>query len=410
LSDTITGLEQIDLPLIISWFPTAFPEGPAIGDPERTTWGNFADVFWWRREGEKDGPNFVPARFIIEPDGRHVRRLTRNLLARTAIALDCETSRKTGEVPPAFDIAVDRIEAIGCAAMIYTSHSHRPEAPRYRIVLALSEEIAPDLPATEVMADALGLRGVLDESKLHAASLFYLPSMPDGCDPDIHQTVIIDGAPIDAAWMRATAGATLAARVAEEERRAAEAHKVAATRREAKIAAGFDPDDSLIEKLRAHFDLAGVLLSHGYDRTNGSHPKYRHPNSSSGNFGADIKTLGGVERVFSHNATDPLHASNLPAWCGGVTALDAVDATIILDFGGDRRKGLAALAERFGLTKRAEQKALAGLLFRLIRQRAPQEDIERQAYAEGARMGLSRSEVIRVATWVAAQSSSREAA
>ena len=72
--------------------------------------------------------------------------------------------------------------------------------------------------------------------------------MPDDADPDIHKTVIIAGAPIEAAWMSATAGAILAAREAEEERRAAEAHKEAAARREAKIAAGFDPDDSLIEK------------------------------------------------------------------------------------------------------------------------------------------------------------------
>jgi hypothetical protein len=392
-----------NLPLIMSWFPTAFPEGPAIGDPERTTWGSFAGVFWCRREGEKDGPNFVPARFKLEADGRHVRRLKRNLLTRTAVALDIEYNKETGEVPPPLDGALYRIKAAGFAAIIYTSHSHQPAGPRYRIVLALSDEIAPDLPAVEVMADALGLSGVVDRSKLHAASLFYLPSMADGADPDIHQAVIIDGAPIDAAWMRATAGAILAARDTEGERQAAAAHREAAARREAKITAGFDPDDSLIEKLRMHFDLAAVLLSHGYDQTTASHPKYRHPNSTSGSFGADIKVLGGIERVFSHNGTDPLHAANLPNWCGGVTALDAVDVTIILDFGGDRRAALAALAERFGLTKRDEQKKLAALLFRLIRQQAKQEEIERQAYAEGQRIGLSRTEVIRVATWVASQ-------
>ena len=392
-----------DLPLTMSWFPTAFPEGPAIGNPESTTWGGFTGVFWCRREGQKDGPCFATARFKLEADGRHVRRLKRNLLARTAVALDVETNKETGEVPPVFDSTSDSIKAAGVAAVIYTSHSHRPEAPRYRIVLALSEEIAFDLPAVEVMADALGLSGVVDRSKLHAASLFYLPSEPHDGDPDIHQTVIIDGAPIDGVWMRETAGSILAARKAEEERQAATAHKEAAARREAKIASGFDPDDSLIEKLRGHLDLAGVLLSHNYDQTKGSHPKYRHLNSTSGSFGADIKALGGIERVFSHNGSDPLHASNLPDWCSGVTAIDAVDATIILDFGGDRRKGLAALAERFGLTKRDEQKKLAALIFRLIRQRATQEEIERQAYAEGERIGLSRTEVIGVATWVAAQ-------
>jgi hypothetical protein len=387
--------------LTVCWFPTAFPEGPALGEPESIAWSDFASIFWHREERpEKDGPNFVPARFSLEPDGGHVRRLKRNLLARTAVALDCETSKKTGEVPPAFGAAVERVRASGWAAVVYTSHSHQADAPRYRVVLPLSEEIDPELPAPEVIADRLRLRGVLDESKIGASSLFYLPSMPYDGDPDAHRTEIVGGTPIDAVWMRDAAGAILGARKAEQERQAEEAHREAAARREAKIAAGFDPDDSLIEKLRSHFDLAHVLLSHGYDK---SGTKFRHPNSESGSFGADIKLLGGVERVFSHNGTDPLHASNLPAWCGGVTALDAVDVTIILDFGGDRRKGLATLAERFGLTKRDEQKKLAALLFRLIRQRAPQEEIERQAYAEGERLGLSRAEVIRVANWVAAQ-------
>jgi hypothetical protein len=48
-----------DLPLTISWFETAFPEGPAFGDPERTTWGAFTSVSEWRREGDKDGACFA---------------------------------------------------------------------------------------------------------------------------------------------------------------------------------------------------------------------------------------------------------------------------------------------------------------------------------------------------------------
>ena len=395
-----------EVQVTISWFPTAFSTGPAIGDPERTTWGNFASVFIWRREGLKDGPNFVPARFALESDGRHVRRLKRNLLARTAIALDIETDKGTGEVPPPLSEAVGRLCALGWAAVVYTSHSHRPAAPRYRIVLPLSAEIAPDLPAVEVVAALLDLAGVLDRSKLGAASLFYMPSAePDRIDH--HETVLLAGAAIDAARIREAAGAILAARQAEADRVAALAHAEAAARREAKIAAGFDPDESLIEKLRSHFDLGAVLLSHGYDNAG---TKFRHPNSTSGSYGADIKNFGGIERVFSHNGTDPLHAGNLPAWCGGVTALDAFDAVVILDFGGDRAKALRALAERFGLTKVAERKAIAALLFRMVKRQAPQAEIEAAALAEGQRLGLSRAEVCAVATWVADQPIVREAA
>lgn len=401
-------MSAFDPPLTISWFPTASPRGePAIGDPERTTWGCFADVFWWRREGAKDGPSLVPARFTLEPDGRHVRRLKRNLLARTAIAIDCETNKTTGEIPPALGAAVARLRTARWAAVIYTSHNHRAEAPRYRIVLPLSEEIAPDLPAVEVVADRLRLAGVLDRSKLGASSLFYLPSMPFDCCADQHAMEVLDGSALDAAVVREAAGALLAEREAEKERIAAAAHAEAAARREANIAAGFDPDDSLIERLRSRFDLEAVLLAHGYDKA-GS--KFRHPNSTSGSYGADIKAFGGIERVFSHNANDPLHANNLPAWCAGVTALDAVDVLIILDYGGDRKRALHDMAERYSLTRTKAWKAVAGLIFRLIREQAPQEKIETAAYAEGIHHGLAPSEVYAIACWVAAQYPNREAA
>jgi hypothetical protein len=393
------------LSLGICWFPTGMPKGPAYGDPEYITWPEFAGAFSDRREGEKDGPNFVAARFKLELDGR-VRRLKANLLARTALVLDIETNKQTGEIPPSLDAAGARVLAERQAAVIYTSHNHTPEAPRYRIVLPISEEIDPDLPAVEVVADRLQLAGVLDTSKLVASSLFYLPSASPG-ELGRHYTEVIDGNPIDAAWIRETAGTLLSQRQAEADRIATEAHAQAAARRHAKIAAGFDPDDGLIEKLRAHFDLAGVLQAHGYDKAG---TKFRHPNSTSGSYGADIKTFGGIERVFTHNATDPLHASNLPDWCGGVTALDAIDAIIVLDFGGNRTKALAALAERFGLNKAEERKAVAALLFRLIRQQAAQEDMEAAAYTEGVRLGLSHAEVIQVAQWVASQATNRKAA
>ena len=391
--------DTANLPLTISWFDTAAPNGPACGDPECMTWGEFCGVFRWRREGEKDGPNFVGARFMLESDGRRVRRKQKNLLARTLVALDCEINKETSEAPAPVSEVVGRIQSQSWAAVVYTSHSHTPEAPRYRIVLPLSEEIAIDLPAVEVIAGELELLGALDHSKVGAWSLFYLPSAPPG-QLDIHETVVVEGDPISAEWMRECAGIILAARQAEADRFAAAANVEAAARREAKIAAGFDPDNSLIEKLRSRFDLDDLLCSHGYDKAG---TKYRHSNSSSGSYGADIKVFGGIERVFSHNGTDPLHANNLPDWCDGVTALDAFDVVAILDFGGDRRRALIELAHRFNLTKAAERKAVARLLFRMIRRQASQEEIEAAAYAEGARLGLTHDEVCRVAIWVANQ-------
>jgi hypothetical protein len=397
--------------LSIAWFPTATPNGLAIGDQEQTTWGNFCGVFWFRREGPKDGPGFCAARFKFEENGHHVRRLKANLLARTAIALDIEANKKSGKCPPSPDELATRIEAIGWAAALWTSHNHRPpDNIRCRAVLPLSEEINHELPAVEIIADDLGLSSVLDCSKLGASSYFYLPSCPDDAG-GLHQEIIIPGIAIDATRLVERARALLDAREAEADRAAAEAHAKAAARRAELLAAGFDPDQSLIERIRPRLgSLDQILRDHSYDgRGYGNVAKYRHPNSQSGSFGANVKTFGGIERVYSHNAGDPLHAANLPDWCT-VSAIDAFDATAILEFGGDRKRALRELAERFGLSKREENRAMARLIYQLCRAQAPQEVIETRAYAEGQRLGLTRDDVIRVAMWIAAKAKHGRAA
>jgi hypothetical protein len=61
------------------------------------------------------------------------------------------------------------------------------------------------------------------------------------------------------------------------------------------------------------------------------------------------------------------------------------------------------------MTKAAERKAVAKVIFRLIREQAPQVAIESVAFAEGERQGLSRDEVCNVALW-ACQEVTRRAA
>jgi hypothetical protein len=400
-----------DTQLHVAWFPTAEPKGPALGDPESSTWSNFCGAFRFRREGPKDGPGFCAARFKLEDDGRQVRRLNANLLARTAIALDIEANKKSGECPQSPDELATRIEAIGWAAALWTSHNHRPpDNIRCRAVLPLSEEINHELPAVEIIADDLGLTGVLDRSKIGASSLFYLPSCPDEA-AELHQEIIIPGVAIDATRLVERARALLDARDAEADRAAADAHATAAARRAELLAAGFDPDQSLIERIRPRLgSLDQILRGHSYDgRSYGTVAKYRHPDSQSGSFGANVKTFGGIARIYSHNAGDPLHVANLPDWCT-VSAIDAFDAVVVLDFCGDRKRALRELAERFGLSEAAERKAVASLIFLLVRQQAAQEVIEAAALAEGKRLGLSPEEVCQVARWVASQATVREAA
>ena len=141
------ALRSATLPLTVSRFPTAFPTGLAFGAMEHTTWGSFrGPCFGSVAKASRTAPAFTPATGKPEPDGT-VRRLGDNLIARTAVVLDCETSKKTGGVPPLFADAVAEIKIEGWAAVAYTSHNHTAGAPRYRIVLLLSQEIATNLPA-----------------------------------------------------------------------------------------------------------------------------------------------------------------------------------------------------------------------------------------------------------------------
>ena len=397
-----------DLRLTVAWFNRAILEGrPAIGVQTRTTWGRVVvRISGPRRErDDKDGPCFVPG--CLAPyysgDDKHVRRQRRFVQARTLIALDIETHKTTGEVPPSPSEAAQCLQAHGLAGVVYTSHSHTRADNRYRVVMPLSAEIPFDheLPVAEIMAERLGLAGTLDTSKIFGESAFYLPSCPVGSLAQ-HQCIVADGDPIDADWLAATAQRLMAERQAQADRIADAAHRAAAQRLAARSAAGSNPDNSLIEKLRSRFDLADVLTSHGYAVTPGKRKLYRHPASRSGCFGASIKAFDGIERVYSHNAGDPLHAGNLPSWCT-VKAIDAFDATVILDFGGDRDRAMRELAERFNLTKAAERKALAAVLFQLRERLAPKEEVKAVAFAEGARMGLTRDEIINLVSWVSEQ-------
>jgi hypothetical protein len=260
----------------------------------------------------------------------------------------------------------------------------------------------PDAPLPSLVAERLGLAGVLDRSKVNAAAAFYLPSCPYGA-LDMHQAIVVSGAACGQ-WL---IDAALALQE-KQEREALEEQEAAAARLAARIAQGYNPDDSLIEKIRSHFDLAAVLESHGYAKSRTG--TFRHPASKSGCFGASIKAFSGVERVFSHNAGDPLHSSNLPHWCT-VKAIDALDAVVVLDFGGDRDRALRELATRFNLNKAPARKAVAKAIFKKLRQLADQGEIEAAAYTCGFMNGLTREEVCAVAHWVVSQSTpAKEAA
>ena len=217
----------------------------SYGRQTTLSWRAFVALCGKRRQGEKDGPNFVPATFQPELNGQ-VHRLASNLVRRNVIVIDIETSKATGEVPPPLGEVAARIEVLGWAGVCYTSHNHEPSHPRYRIALPLNQPIPHPLPAVEVIAFQLGVAGVLDATKLGAASVFFLPSSQLGQLAQ-HETVEIGGEPVNAEWLQTEAGVLLAQREAERAKQLATAMEAAVKRREKQIAQGRDPNASIIE-------------------------------------------------------------------------------------------------------------------------------------------------------------------
>lgn len=142
------------------------------GQRVATTWDKLAERCARHDEGTKDGPALSAGLF----DGP---RGNATLTHRTLVALDIEEHRTTGEVPIAAQEMADYLTVRRIKSVLWTTHSHTADKPRYRVVLPLAEPIAyvPDIDPYIAAAVAAELRcaGVCDASKYGAASLFYLP-------------------------------------------------------------------------------------------------------------------------------------------------------------------------------------------------------------------------------------------
>lgn len=153
-----------------------------------STWGEFSAVLvaGHIERDDKDGPGFVLAE-MSKP-----YRAAANVTRFDAVLLDMDSHGDTQPPPP--DIAAEMLAASGLAGVVYTTHSHTDDAPRYRVVVPLAEPVLPaDLQrVTRAAADAIGLTGeALDPKSWVVGQFFYLPS----CRPDAPRfAACLDGA------------------------------------------------------------------------------------------------------------------------------------------------------------------------------------------------------------------------
>jgi len=104
------------------------------------------------------------------------RRKADAITARSLVTLDIDFGT-------AATVETVREMLDGTAWCLYSTHSHTPSKPRYRIVVPLSREVSPDeyVPIARRLADDIGI-DLFDDSTYEPSRLMYWPSAPADMD------------------------------------------------------------------------------------------------------------------------------------------------------------------------------------------------------------------------------------
>ena len=137
--------------------------------PERTqeTQAEYQNMRKQRRDEIKDVGGFVGGSL------KGGRRKADAIIQRRLITLDLDS------IPKKEDPWTIVSMIIGCAAVMYSTHSHPPDQPRLRIVIPLSRNVSPDEYAAisrRIAAD-IGI-DMCDDTTYEPHRLMYWPSLP----------------------------------------------------------------------------------------------------------------------------------------------------------------------------------------------------------------------------------------
>ncbi len=260
---------------------------------------------------EKDGEGIIFAAFST------THRAGKNVTAITAIGFDVD-GKTHAPMQPAEAHAC--LLALGWAHAIYSTWSHTPAEPRYRVVIALDATLDPRAlrDAQESILGHLpgGIAGAVDGACLgDVARLFYAPATP--ADRADHFEFYAGGVkPLRAANLMMVAAAAQAVREQEQAQRKAMQPRYTGR-----------PGASVIEQFNNHYSVSDVLEGSGYVKKRG---RWISPNSHTKTAG--IVILDG--RVYCHHDGDALHNGH---------ALDAFDAYALIHHNGDLKAAAAAI-------------------------------------------------------------------
>ncbi|MFC5468431.1 VapE domain-containing protein [Cohnella suwonensis] len=131
----------------------------------------------------KDGPAFVGG--LV----RGGRRKKEAIDSRCLITLDVDRADDT------FPFMVELVLG-GTAYVIYSTHSHRPARPKYRLIVPVDRALSPDeyTAVSRKLAEMIGM-DYFDKTTFHVHRLMYLPSCSKDAEPVLD---VYEGGPLDA--------------------------------------------------------------------------------------------------------------------------------------------------------------------------------------------------------------------
>ena len=219
-------------------------------------------------------------------------------------------------------------------ALIYTTASHTPEAPRYKVVVPLKYPI-PFESFTQLAIGAARLLGT-DISQSNDAQVFFAPNKLTR-DADYRWFDDTQGRTLDPLneahpFIGACADKYLD-HIGEQRKKAVQASGKPKTFNQT--------GSSIIDKVCAQYDIVDELRARGYQQI--QHNLLLSPTSSSGSPGVIVLTgQDGKQRVYSHHGeTDPLSNLNHSGH-----ALDVFDVICTLDYNGDTTAAVRELAPK----------------------------------------------------------------
>lgn len=141
------------------------------------------------RQKIKDGPAFVGG--LV----RGGRRKKENVDTRSLITLDADHITDDD-----FLFAVELVLG-GTAYAVYSTHSHRPSAPKYRLIVPVDRTMSPDEYAavSRKLAEQIGM-DYIDKTTFDVHRLMYLPSCSKDAEPVLE---IAEGGPLSVDGMLA---------------------------------------------------------------------------------------------------------------------------------------------------------------------------------------------------------------